>query len=514
MTSRRTVLKQLSALSLLPAAAAAREPSVATTAGTQRQRAFANALAEQPWLGGYRSAAPSGYDSEVTVQGRWPEALQGVLYRNGPALHELQQDRYRHWFDGDGMLQSFALGGAALRHRGRVIETPKLLAERAAQRRLFPAFDTTPAGGAPMNGADDMNPANISVLAHHDRLYALWEAGSAVEMNPDDLSTIGLRRFSEATEGVPFAAHPRLDRDGSLWNFGYLSSAGALVLWHLDRAGKVADTSVLRLGAMSMPHDMVLTERYLVLLIPPYLYDTALADQGAQTFLEMHRWQPEEATRALVIDKNDLSNFQTIELPAQWVFHFGNGYDDGKDRLRFHGMRAPEPSILTGEFRAVMRGDHGASAPATLYEYTLDLKRGIGSESPLFANGAVSAEFPSFDPRQRSLRYEQLVMLSADPRHPTPHGQFSQVRRSHLGTGAQDVFNYPISQIPEEHLYVPDPARRAEQGGWIIGTAYDFTADRTVLNLFAAEQLSDGPIASATLPYATPLGLHGTFVPA
>lgn len=518
MTNRRTLLRQFAAagLSLMPGAGLARKTSeTPMSPGVARYRSFNTALTSKPWLGGYRSAQQSGYTGQTDIRGQWPEALQGVLYRNGPAVHTLGQDRYRHWFDGDGMLQAFRIDGRTIKHQARIIETPKYQAERAANRRLFPAFDTAPDTPAPMGGPDDMNPANISVLAHNKQLYALWEAGSAIRMNPDDLSTVGVHSFSEATSGVPFSAHPRLDRDGSLWNFGYLSSAGALVLWHLGADGQVRDTGLLDVGTMSMPHDMVLTERYIVLLLPPYLFDAKRGQQGADTFLAMHEWRPGEATRAIVIDKNDLSSFQTIELPAQWVFHYGNGYDDGAGQLRFHGMRAADPSILTGEFRSVMVGETGPSAPAALYEYRVDLRRGRASETPVLgARSGVQAEFPSFDSRRRCQRYERLVMLTADAGDPTPHSTLNQLSVVHLDSGKRKSYSYPINQIPEEHLYLADNEQAPERGGWIMGTAYDYVADRTLLSLFDADRVDAGPVASATLPYGLPLGLHGTFVAA
>ena len=48
----------------------------------------------------------------------------------------------------------------------------------------------------------------------------------------------------------------------------------------------------------------------------------------------------------------------------------------------------------------------------------------------------------------------------------------------------------------------------------MLGTVLDYKAGVTRLNVFDAAGLSDGPLAVASLPYALPLGLHGTFVAA
>lgn len=46
--------------------------------------------------------------------------------------------RYHHWFDGDGMVQRFAIDGARVEHRGRIVQTAKYKLERAAGKRLIP----------------------------------------------------------------------------------------------------------------------------------------------------------------------------------------------------------------------------------------------------------------------------------------------------------------------------------------------------------------------------------------
>jgi all-trans-8'-apo-beta-carotenal 15,15'-oxygenase len=58
------------------------------------------------------------------------------------------------------------------------------------------------------------------------------------------------------------------------------------------------------------------------------------------------------------------------------------------------------------------------------------------------------------------------------------------------------------------------PGTTAEAEGWLVGTTLDTNTKRTQLHLFDARNLADGPVAVATLPYALPLGLHGSFKPA
>ena len=203
-------------------AAAAISPAVlAEEAQDEWAEAFAAARQRQPWLLAFQSAPLSGLDcASLRLEGQLPEALQGVFYRLGPARHEVFGMRYRHWFDGDGMLQAFRFADGGISHRGRYIETDKFRAENLAGRALERAFGTALPTLRPMVTPDAINPANINVITHAGQLLALWEGGSPWRVDPTSLATLSRQRWSPETAGLPFTAHPRREPDGTLWAFG------------------------------------------------------------------------------------------------------------------------------------------------------------------------------------------------------------------------------------------------------------------------------------------------------
>jgi len=77
-----------------------------------------------------------------------------------------------------------------------------------------------------------------------------------------------------------------------------------------------------------------------------------------------------------------------------------------------------------------------------------------------------------------------------------------------------DRFRYPAGVLPEEHLFVPAPGTGPEGAGWVVGTALNVAEQRSELHVFDVDAVEAGPVASAALPYALPLGLHGRFVAA
>lgn len=493
------------ALSMLSGAVSSLLPKISRAATASWQQAFAAALDKHPWLLAFRSATSDTFAAPAQLSGRIPDGLTGTLYRNGPARHEIGGFRYHHWFDGDGMIQAWRIRPDGIAHQARMIATRKYLAEQDAGRALYPGFATVPPDPRPVTSPDLVNSGNISVLPHHGELYALWEAGSPWIIDRETLATEGLHRFSAETSGLPFSAHPRVEPDGTLWNFGYVSAAKKLVFWHIAPDGTLVRTGLVDCDPMGMPHDFMVTERHLVVLIPPLHFEP----DGAATFLDAHRWHPERPTRVLVVDKNDFSNHRFLELPAQWVFHYGNAWEDEAGIIRFDGARAPDPLAMIDSFRTVMRGENSPPSPSVHHQYRIDLQRGTVTEAPLLDPG-IDSEFPVIDPRVSGRRYSSLVVLTR--RGSVEHPMLNEVSRFDLDHGRLDSYRYPQGVIPEEHLYVPAPGSAPETAGWVVGSALNYGNARTELNIFDAARLGDGPVATARLPYALPMGLHGKFV--
>jgi len=468
---------------------------------------FQAALQKKPWLLGYETVSAMSFDSDSpAVDGTIPKSLSGTLYRNGPALHQLGPTRYHHWFDGDGMMHAYRFNNGTITHRGRIVETAKYKKEKEAGRFLYPAFGTGKTGAPTIRGADDVNVANISVLPMGEKLYALWEAGSAYEVDRNSLETIGPRSWSPDTQGLPFSAHPRVDRDGTVWSFGYASSVDKIILWRIDPKGTLVKVNAVDVSPMTLPHDFVVTERYIVILLAPLNYQK---DRPAGTsFIEAHKWEPEKPTRILIIDKNTFEITNQLELPAQWVFHFSNAWEDQDGTIRFEGARSPDPMLMLDTFSNIMRGapPEASYAQPKLTRYRINpAKTAITEEQMLDQN--IAAEFPAIDPDEATQNHAFMVLLTMDERNLSVHDGFDTVTRVDSQTGAAQSYRYPEDQLPEEHLFVKDKSGN----GWIMGTSLDYGLKKTKLNIFKADALSDGPVAVATLPYFIPLGLHGKY---
>jgi carotenoid cleavage dioxygenase len=81
-------------------------------------------------------------------------------------------------------------------------------------------------------------------------------------------------------------------------------------------------------------------------------------------------------------------------------------------------------------------------------------------------------------------------------------------------SGKTAQYRFAQRVLVEEHVFVPASATAREGEGWLVGTVFDVDAGCTKLTAFDARDVAAGPVATAKLSGAAPLGLHGLFRPA
>ncbi len=494
---------------LLPGATvAALAPALLGQALAADPAEFAAGLARHPWMAGWRQVPAEALGpTTVAVEGRLPRGLAGTLYRNGPAWFERGGFRYEHWFDGDGMIHGWRFGDGGVTHRGRMVETPKLARERAAGRFNTPVAGTTIPDVAPIRNNDDANPANTAVVAIDGRLFALWEGGSAFELDPDALDTIGPVTWRPDLQALPFSAHPLRDRDGSWWNFGALAMMGSsgLLVWHLEPDATLRQAHVLPVEQPGYLHAFAMTDRHLVFVFAPF-------DRGeGGAFFESLRFAPARGCPVAVVDKDTPDRARWFEVDFAMAYHFGDAFErDGGIVVR--AVLHPDADQAASPMGAVMRGHvapAAAQVPPALAELRLDLRSGRARWEWLL-HGEM--EFPLYDPRSPGDRGARLYMPVVEGEAGAPY--FNAVAMVDPGSGRREVYRYGRDILAEEHVFVPRPGSARVDDGWLVGTLLDPLRGRSGIAVLDARRIGDGPLAQAWLPYSFPLGFHGHFAQA
>ncbi|CUI03833.1 carotenoid oxygenase family protein [Massilia antarctica] len=496
---RRTFLTcaaSLAALGLVPASAMAD----AATFGR-----FHAALERDPTLAVYANTVGQQAGA-ARITGRIPSDLNGVFFRNGPGRFELGGERHHHWFDGDGFAQRWQIGGGKVSHIGKFVDTERFTEENAAGQFLYPSFGTY-VGRRGVKTNDTMNAANTNLLPFNGRLYALWEGGSATEVDARTLATVGIKTWNEDMKSMPFSAHPKIEPNGGMWNFGVLPGGDRLALYRIGADGQVQRTAMVKVTQLGMVHDFAVSEKHLIFLIPPY--DVIKADD--QSFADQHHWAGSganaRALRVVVVSKDSMEIRQIFELPPHMVFHFGNAFDDGAT-TRFDVVLHEGDALA--QVGRVMRGERQKNSPARGFaaQVTLDYASGQATTARLFG----ASEFPRVMPQVVSRRHRQLALLSSSSRNADIF--LDTVNLVATDTGKADSYRFDTGWQVEEHVLVARANARSETDGYLVGVAQDTKRGHTVMTVFDAAHVKAGPLALARLPYRAPHCFHGNFLAA
>lgn len=429
------------------------------------------------------------------VGGRAPAGLSGVLYRNGPAKFRRPGRSAAHWFDGDGLVRRFAIEDGRVDLAARFVDTPKRRQETRADAMLMPGFGTMPDPRAQIGSPDDASAANTSVLMAGDRLWALWEGGSPMAMDPRSLQTEGFVTLRPDLKGMPFLAHPRVEPDGRIWNLGV--GGDQAMVWRLSADGTLEAAEVITLPRASYIHDFTATERHLVIVLQPWV-----RERMVMPFSAGFAWKGDEGTQVLVVDKADLSKRRLYELPAFGFFHLGDAWEDGGD-IRFDVCAHPDMDFAARGATEVLNGVPLGGEPARLALARL----GADGRADLHRTG-VAAEFPRSDPRRagRSRRLS-IHTVGEVPERPFATG----IGITDWSTGRTRAFDFGGDHVVDEMLFAPRPGGEAEDDGWLIGPSLNLAERVTEFHVLDAARLEDGPVATWRSDVALPVAFHGTW---
>ncbi|MEM7763724.1 MAG: carotenoid oxygenase family protein [Pseudomonadota bacterium] len=464
----------------------------------------ADSVEQSHWSLGWQSALPQPLEPlRLDVSGKLPAEVTGSLYRNGPALTERAGIRYRHWFDGDGMIQRFRIEDQTIVHDAQYVQTEKFTREQRTRRFLLPGAGTDIESDVPSGNNDSGNVANIALLPWNSELLALWEGGSAYRVDPDTLETLGRKDWRDDLKHMPFSAHPMVEPDGTMWNFGsapYAGRNGKLFVYRVSPESGMQAVQPVDLPMSGYIHSFTMSERYLVFYFGPHLFTP-----GATTFVDSFEWSGGESSKILLIDKNDLSAQQWFEAPPGFVFHCANAYEQG-DEVIARLCLYDNADIMQRAMFELMRAEPSNTYPDYARAAFAELRLNRTTGTATVDTSDVLMEFPSVDPRAAFEAGSVFGVGHSD----TGSARYSDsVVRMDVRNEETTRYVFDAHHIVEEPLWV---AKSAGQGGWLVGTFLDYRRAQTGVYVLDAENLTAGPIAMGRMSRHVPLGFHGCFV--
>lgn len=417
----------------------------------------------------------------LRVTGTLPDALNGVLVRNGPnpLSGRFEGDCVLSWWPEAAMLHGIAFEhGRATGYRNRWLRT-----RRWAQVHAPASASSWP----------DTNP-NVNVIRHARETLALAEGGAPLAIT-SALDTLGpARRHASLAAGM--TAHPKIDpRTGELMMFRADWKAPFLRYGVIDGAGEPTVDIEIPLPAPSMMHDMAITATHSILLDLNVGYDFSMLARGHRMPL---RWIDERGSRLGVLPRHG-GEVRWFDIAPCFIQHVVNAYDADGTTIVLDAVRYPWFLRLTADGTAFEDNPLG-----TLWRYRIDLTTGTVDERPL---GDTGIELPRINEQRTGQAYRYLYAAE----QPTPVEMRGIVRYDwHRGTWER--YEVPPGDQNSEPIFVPRPTAEAEDDGWVLCCVYRHATDTSDVVVLKASHISAGPVATVHLPVRIPAGFHGAWL--
>ncbi len=459
-----------------------------------------------PYLQGlFEPVATETTALELTVIGEIPKDLHGSFVRNGPNPHAAPEGMH-HWFDGDGMIHAVYFENGKAEYRNRYIGTDDYRAETAGKTISAGGVLMPSAAARPDSGRGDLvykDTANTDLVFHNGSLMALWYiSGKPVRVDARTLETLGNETFGGALPRH-VSAHGKVDpKTGEFCFFDYSLTEPWMTYGVVDRHNVLTNFQRVDLPGPRLPHDMGLTENYVILHDLPVVFT-----EGG---LRNHMWQikvADQPARFGVAPKYGKGDqIKWFETETCYIYHVANAWEDGDEVVMTACMMQPNgfpPNPAYGPYASMV---NVLALNAVPVEWRMNMVTGEVKKRQLDDR---IGEFPviNLDYTGRKANWSYHVSMA-----PEELQRFDGLLKYDLGTGQAQEYKFADGIGGSEPAFAPRIGSTAEDDGYVIvfATAPDGTSEVQVLN---AQDFNKGPIARIPLPARVPAGFHGTWAP-
>jgi beta,beta-carotene 9',10'-dioxygenase len=475
----------------------------------------AHDVAAPAYLSGFQTLDAEISLPALPVQGSIPDWLAGTLLRVGPGRYEWGPDRYRHWFDGSGMIHKFSFAAGKVSYANRYVRGTTFVENERAGRITAQTFATDPCQELFRKGFVHYHAtgnANVNAITAGDMLMALGEAPLPIAIDPQTLETRGEWPWRDdillGADGKPrpqhTTPHPHFDRaTGDLINNVEIFARECRYEIHRGpRDGKRTRFAIVPVERPAYMHSFGMSEHYVVLAEYPLVADTEAIAVRKRPFIENYEWRPERGTVFTVVSKAD----GTIVARAQ-----------GEPFLGIHQINCFErdgaivfdvPAYPEGHHIANLYLDRRAAAEALeksrVRRYTVPLNGKDATGETLFDE---FAELPTID-YARDAALDYTTVYAAGGRKDRPEGFYNQLLRFDLGRNQVRRW-FEDGCYPGEPVFVPRPAGTNRYNGVVLSVVLDGLRERSFLLVLDAETFAE--IGRAIAPHVIPFGFHGEF---
>ena len=452
----------------------------------------------------------------LPVQGIIPTWLQGSLVRNGPAKFEVGAQKYRHWFDGLGMLHCFAFQDGQVRYANKFLQSPDYLEARAQGRITHSGFATDPCRSIFGRFFNLFSPdpnalnGNVNLAQVADAYIAMTETPLPIQFDPQTLATVGIFNYGgDNLTGQITTAHPHYDF-GQQQLINYIIEMGRKSYYHVYAIPQGA-TKRQRLASIPVQepaymHSFGMTENWVILAEFPLVVNPLRLAFRLKPYIENYRWEPQRGVNFILVNKRD-GSVKRWQAAAFFAFHHINAFEaqgdvvvdicalpDTRmiDAFYLDKMRTGEP-IPGAEFR---RYQLPAARPTADYEVIVNANIELPRINYTQANG-------------RDYRFAYAVSNRPD----RPGDCHNQLLKVDVQARTTQVWRQDDCYVGEPvFVAAPSPANsagRAEDAGVVLSVVLNAAQGTSFLLVLDAQNFAE--VARTEVPHHIPFGFHGQF---
>jgi carotenoid cleavage dioxygenase-like enzyme len=461
-------------------------------------------------LRGLSSGAREIEDAPVRVQGELPAWLRGGLLLNGPALWELPQGGFRHWFDGLAMAHRVSLGEGGARYRSRYLRTSDYEESVAAGRPAYQGFGTPDPAGFWRRMRHLRNPrATDNAAVALARIGAQWvaqtETPHLLGFDPKTLASTGRIAFEDDLVLHLMSAHGITAEDGTYWNVGVELGPRCTYKVFKVRPGSrrrevVGQWAVRKSGYL---HAFALTPGHVVVWEPAMRAQPLKFLFSGNSYIDNFRWEPAGGSRINVVSRSD-GTVRSWSVPPMMAFHAVQAYEEGDDIVL--ELCTAEPAVFDALYLDRVRAGRPVDVPHRVMRYRLQAGRGEAMPQPLMEGVDLPMVHGAFWTR-RAARYAWAAGF--DPAHRAP--MLDRTVKLDMQAGAVIASWQRGDAVQLEPLYVERPGSSEEHDGvLLVPTLADGDAGTVVC---VVEPASMRCMATLELPQVVPFGFHAAWDP-
>ncbi len=442
--------------------------------------------------------APGRFEADVfdcEVEGELPADLSGCFYRlQCDFAYPPPHNEWRTGFNGDGHVSLFRFTEGRVHYRGRYVKTERLMAERAAGRRLFGVYRNRLTDD-PAVSALNRSAANTNLVWHAGRLLVLKEDALPYRIDPLTLDTLGAWDWEGALTSETFSAHPKIDPvSGQMIAYGYQARgdlSADVAFYVMGPDGRIERELWLKAPYAGIMHDIALTREHILLPVIPMVATEARLKAGEP----MWDWDPAYPTMVGVIPRDgEAKDVRWFEGPPRMTLHFLNAETRGQ------------------EIRMELPVSDGPGAPSEIRRWRFDLSSGetrFGEEHVAAANSPLAR----IDDRFVSLPNRYVFAGHRDGARPATEGARGAncYQRIDLHSGEVRTFWAGESLTLQECCFAPR-SDGAEGEGWLLGVASNHAEMASELVVVDAQAPEAGAVARVKLPFRLRSGTHGLWI--